>query len=728
MTSETGQPSAGAADPAGDPAVDPRVTRLIAEVLDRRERGERVSESELITAHPELMPQLARQLQALRLVQRAYAVARLAGPIDEPLDPVDVGRIDAPIDVSDEPAAPDHHDDDDEPAAALPRIPGYEFSPDARSGGQATVYRARRAATGQAVAVKILPGGPFVTSSNRRRFEREADILAALDHPNVVGIVDRGRTPDGSFFLVMPFIVGTALDVFGAARRKAGGGDFPGRVLRVMEKVARAAHAAHAAGVVHRDLKPSNILVDDHDEPHVLDFGLARLQTASPVDPAASAVDWRRHTVTASGQVLGSLPWSSPEQAGGHAAKVDARADVYALGVCLYECLSGRLPLPSHGSVREALDHICSTPPVPLGRAKERLTGVDPDAVEAVVMRALAKSPDQRQSTAAAFADELRAVLDGRPVAPAPPPPPPPPPPASPVHLGYGKHSIHVPRWLIPALLAVSAVAVPIWYFYPQWQPAGPGVVRLVGRVDTNPIGMRMVELPAGRFLMGTPAHVPGSAGDEFPHEVRLSRPLWISEREVTVGDYENVMGGRLPPTLPKNLPYDRRLPLTSVSWYDAIAFCEALSAMEGVLYRLPTEAEWEYACRAGTSTDWAGDGSPDAMAWHRGNSGGVPHAVATRNWNHRGLRDMHGNVAEWCLDDYAPSAPAVQDDPLYEGNPAERVIRGGSFNSPPEATRSAARDKLAPDARRPDVGFRVVRDDRPLRAPASRPATAPGK
>jgi formylglycine-generating enzyme required for sulfatase activity len=719
----TPSPDVGNA-PADDQTPTSRITRLIADVLDRRERGELVSESELITQHPDLMPELAYQLQALRLVQRAYATARRAGPIDDPLNPVDVDHLDAPIDPEPEAnsdASPDAAVPQDafppDPTPPLPKIPGYELNREISSGGQATVYRATRAATGEDVAVKILPGGPFVTSKNRARFEREADILGALRHPNVVGILDRGRTPDGSFFLVMPYVAGAPLDAFGTSCRAGGDAPFPRRILTVFEKVARAVHAAHVAGVVHRDLKPSNVLVDDRDEPHLLDFGLARLQAATPLDPDArhpdgAGIDWRRHTVTVSGQVIGSLPWSSPEQASGHSNKVDARADVYALGVCLYEALTGRLPLPSIGGVREALEHICNTAPAPLGTTRRRITGADPDAVEAVVLRALAKSPDRRQPTAAALADELRAVLDGRPVRPAPAP------------LPYVRPAR--PRHLRPWIVAVapaSSLSLPAWYFWPQFRPTPRGVVVFRQPMQANSVGMRLIRIPPGAFHMGSAASGHQRRDDEYWHNVRITRPFWLGEKEVTVEQYYSVMH-RYPPNVDPKATHDSRMPATLVSWDDAMEFCRRLSETEKKSYRLPTEAEWEYACRAGTQAPWAGDENPDTMAWHKGNSSGLPHVTGstTRNhtgWNHWGLYDMHGNVAEWCLDHYVPDYLQTVDDPvvlLEHPDPyAHRVVRGGSYLNSPVFVRSAARDFLSPDTRRPDVGFRVVRDEAPF-------------
>jgi formylglycine-generating enzyme required for sulfatase activity len=185
---------------------------------------------------------------------------------------------------------------------------------------------------------------------------------------------------------------------------------------------------------------------------------------------------------------------------------------------------------------------------------------------------------------------------------------------------------------------------------------------------------------------------------------------------------------GRYPLHIDPDAPHDPRLPATFVSWDDATEFCRRLSEKEQKSYRLPTEAEWEYACRAGTQTPWAGNDNPDAMAWHRGNSRDLPHVTGTAGWNHWGLYDMHGNVAEWCLDHYVPDYLQTEDDPavlLENPDPdAPRYVRGGSYLTWPAYVRSAARDFLSPDTRRSDVGFRVVLDGAPFPSDPAPPTT----
>src|SRR4051812_38644529 len=169
--------------------------RVIAAPLAGRARGEPLTDARVIAAHPELMPELRDELDGLRIVQRAFAAGQRAGPITAPLPVI-------PLEVFDRPIVPaEAVDPETEPAARL-AIAGYTIVREISTGGQATVYKAVQESTGKTVAVKVLPGGALARSVDRARFDREAEILAALDHPNIVSIVDRGRTPDGSFYFV----------------------------------------------------------------------------------------------------------------------------------------------------------------------------------------------------------------------------------------------------------------------------------------------------------------------------------------------------------------------------------------------------------------------------------------------------------------------------------------------------------------------------------------------
>jgi formylglycine-generating enzyme required for sulfatase activity len=264
---------------------------------------------------------------------------------------------------------------------------------------------------------------------------------------------------------------------------------------------------------------------------------------------------------------------------------------------------------------------------------------------------------------------------------------------------------------------------------------AGPAVAApqkprsVDGPTWTNSIDMKFVRIEPGEFLMGSPDSDSVAAADEKPqHRVRISKAFYLGIHEVTQGDYQAVTGEN-----PSHFKGSSDLPVERVSWLDAVRFCNKLSERErrdpfynidgaqvtiagGNGYRLPTEAEWEYACRAGTSTSYPFGDDAAALgeyAWYVANSDGKTHPVGKEKPTPWGLYDMLGNVWEWCGDWYAKkcyeSSPVT--DPPGAAAASARVIRGGSWSLEPRDCRSANRSRNAPGARDYDLGFRVARD-----------------
>jgi formylglycine-generating enzyme required for sulfatase activity len=230
----------------------------------------------------------------------------------------------------------------------------------------------------------------------------------------------------------------------------------------------------------------------------------------------------------------------------------------------------------------------------------------------------------------------------------------------------------------------------------------------------TNSVGMKLVRIPAGEFLMGSPDSDKDASDNEKPqHRVRITRPFYLGATEVTQGQYRAVTG-----QAPSYFKGSDDLPVENVSWNDAVAFCEKLNEMEkgslrDEIYRLPTETEWEYACRSGSKTRYySGDdaASLGEFAWYDGNSGYKTHVVGQKRPNAFGLHDMHGNVNEWCQDgytaDYYQRSPA--EDPPGPSEASVRVIRGGG-SFPPYA-RSAFRYGNSPVISYNFLGFRLAR------------------
>jgi formylglycine-generating enzyme required for sulfatase activity len=237
----------------------------------------------------------------------------------------------------------------------------------------------------------------------------------------------------------------------------------------------------------------------------------------------------------------------------------------------------------------------------------------------------------------------------------------------------------------------------------------------------------KLVKVPKGSFTMGSPTGESGRSADETQHAVTLTRDFWMAESEVTQRQYRNLMGSS-----PSSFKGDD-LPVEQVSWFDAVAYCNALSVKEkltpcyqisgttvgwaeGVAcsgYRLPTEAEWEYAARSPATTVYAGSDSVDSVAWYDTNAGSTTHAVKTKAGNGRGLYDLSGNVWEWVWDWYQSdyqTLPAT--DPIGPSTGASRLYRGGSCISTVANNRVAVRYPYAPTLRAENLGFRFVRSN----------------
>ena len=226
----------------------------------------------------------------------------------------------------------------------------------------------------------------------------------------------------------------------------------------------------------------------------------------------------------------------------------------------------------------------------------------------------------------------------------------------------------------------------------------------------TNSIGMTFLYIKPGTFMMGSPSDEPGRNSDETQHKATLTRGYYMQTTEVTQKQWQAVMGNN--PSYFKNCGED--CPVEQVSWNDAQEFIRRLNQKESVSgYRLPTEAEWEYAERAGTNTVYSfgdSDSQLSNYAWYAGNSGEKTHPVAQKNSNSWGLYDMHGNVWEWCQDWYGIYPTGSVTDPKGPSSGSYRVHRGGSWRSRARGCRSANCYNSTPDSRDDNLGFRLSR------------------
>ncbi|MBC7251459.1 MAG: protein kinase, partial [Anaerolineae bacterium] len=314
-------------------------------------------------------------------------------------------------------------------------------------GGMATVYKAYQPSLDRYVAIKVLP--PYFAHEEgfAERFIREARAIAKLTHPHILPIHDFGQEGDLSYIVTQYVEAGTLKDMLGQPMD-------PRRASEIISQIAEALDYAHAQGVIHRDVKPSNVLMDRGTWVFLTDFGLAKMVEAS-------------QALTASGVGVGTPAYMSPEQ--GQGLKVDARSDVYSLGIVLYEMLTGRVPFEAETPMAVVIKHI--THPLPLPR---QINPDIPESVERVILKALAKKPEDRFASTGEMAAALREAVSQIPTVPAvevPPTapvvekvsvaPPPPPPPAAPPTERVEVEKVSAPRRKVPWVwVGAAAVAV----------------------------------------------------------------------------------------------------------------------------------------------------------------------------------------------------------------------------------------------------------------------------
>ncbi len=557
-------------------------------------------------------------------------------------------------------------------------------------GEMGVVWLAQDEELGRETALKFLPEVVAMDPSAIGDLKREVRRAIELAHPHIVKIHDfvtDGRTAAVS----MEYVTGQTL----SAQRL----DEPGQVFTpeklapwVAQLCSALDYAHHDAEVVHRDLKPTNLMIDGRGRLKVLDFGIA----ASISDSVSR--------VSNKGSSSGTPVYMSPQQMMGENPAITD--DVYALGATLFELLAGKPPFHAGNIVLQVQNKVA-----PLLNDRRKTLGLAPIAGEweQAIAACLAKDPLERPPSAGEVATRL---ADGS--ASRPPEPkaevaavrgetavPPSPPQAKP---GEAKGIRRVV--LVAALVAISAAVVALLrnsgnpetkpgpIVDPQGQsaqetPAKPGLARLAS-ITIPDLNLELLPIPAGTFRLGTPV---GGEKDERPlTEVTFTQPFWLGKTEVTQRQWQKIFGWN------RSAQPGDDLPATNFVWYAAMEYCRRLTESEraagrlpaGYIYSLPTEMQWEYAARAGSTADRVPD--LGEVAWYMANSDGKMHPVGQKRPNAWGLHDMLGNGMEMCLDDYAPYPGGKLTDPVTEIKGGEIVIRGGCYQNDTGRCRVASR------------------------------------
>ncbi len=625
-------------------------------------------------------------------------------------------------------------------AHTTPSVPGYHVLERIGQGHQSTVYRAIQLSMQREVALRVLDASLAKVAGFPERFMQEARSAGAVHHPNVVSCYDVGQG-DGLLYQAMELISGKTLNHVCTLHTN---GLPAAHALGILVDAARGLEGIHRSGLVHGDLRLGNIFITDDEVVKLADFAMIRSREVLRAE--------------GSGQALAELATLAPEQliSGG---QIDIRADLYALGAVLYVLLTGQQPFIGRDR-RELERHITN---LPLPDARRLAPGVTADLM-GVIAKAMSKDPAQRYATPGQLREDLERVqydfvpihalplsvsgeskssVDQIPAREHQSPT---------TTIAKDASFLLVPRaqehrrdWRFPALAATGGLAVVVgltWWLarssaaaepsriIPE-QPAphppalattnqdhpasthaanGPAWASSQGsdtygrwaELSTRGVAIRLRFIPAGQFVMGSLETDPTHRPDEKAVAVTFSRRWWMGESEVTQAQYQAVIGDR-----PSGFHGDR-LPVENVTWHACVAFTKKINALvPGLRARLPTEAEWEYACRAGVN---ANAPSTRMSGWFSG-----PEVTSTRPVmglpaNPWGLYDMQGNVMEWCQDLYGPYPTQPAIDPLcLEG--VSRVVRGGSWAVDDAEGRPATRGKYLPVAHHAHVGFRIVID-----------------
>ncbi|MCX6906878.1 MAG: SUMF1/EgtB/PvdO family nonheme iron enzyme, partial [Verrucomicrobia bacterium] len=653
---------------------------------------------------------------------------------------------------------------------------GYEIIAKLGQGGMGAVYKARQPNLDRLAALKVMASELAADPDFVARFKREATAAANLSHPNIVQVYSAGES-EGTHYIAMEFVDGVTLKQHIERQGRLD----PREAIAITVLVAEALqYGWNKARLIHRDIKPDNIFLSQTGEVKVGDLGLAK------------TVGGGTTSLTQTGMMMGSPHYISPEQARG-LSDVDFKTDIYSLGCTLYHMLTGRPPYEGSDALAVIGKHVHEPPPaifkvwptcpIPValvvGKMLAKQRHERPASYEDLIEQLREVHGKLKPVTAVApvSASEPTQMLPSP--APAPPTPKPavaktPKTPKPRVESRESRAGSRGPKVVIGvgALAVMALIAGAVWWF--AGGGGEPKVLDLGGGVK-----MELVAIPPGEFMMGSTGvekawtaaqaycGLPKNEG-EAPRKATIKQGFWMGRTEVTMGQWKQFVNAtgykseveRMSLTVwtydPTQKKWEGRKgvtwrdpgfgfsmqdnhPVCCVTWNDAVAFCEWLAQREqeagclpaGYKIRLPTEAEWEYGCRAGTQTKfWWGDSVEDAQGrvnWAGEEDGfecvhPADHYGA-RGRNGFGLADMIGNVPESCLDGYDPKGAHEE---FYPGSPDARAMRGAAFWHLPGQSRCACRCMVPTSGAWSGYGFRVCLGPDVLGSASAAPVSTP--
>ncbi len=535
----------------------------------------------------------------------------------------------------------------------------------------------------------------------REKFKKEAIKVSQLDHPNIVKVVDLFEANDTVYF-VMNRVNGESL----ADKISRGEKLSEARIMRYLNQMLDALEYIHSrkpVGIMHLDIKPANIMIDENDNVVLIDFGASKSFNSTSVN----------QTLMSTVGLLYTPGYAPIEQENGNIKDLGSHCDIYALGATLFKLFTGQTPPKPYDIIKKGLPAISGASPL----------------MQRIIKKALEFDYDRRIKSVAEFRAMLR---DEELTEPDPTPNPrnddptltsPQETPGTPTTTGAPE-----PEFASTPRLEKKDGKVGTLSEYLKKKPIkiASGVVLMLvlaltgyltydavavesRTITVNGVSFDMVKVEGGTFTMGATSEQDSDAcGNEKPaHEVTLG-DYYIGRYEVTQALWEAVMGSN--PSCFKGTD----LPVERVSWHDCDKFIKTLNTLTGLRFRLPTEAEWEYAARGGNKSrgyKYSGGNTIGDVAWHYGNSSSKTHPVGGKTPNELDLYDMSGNVWEWCSDwydsSYYTSSPST--DPTGPSTGSIRVDRGGSWYGGARLCRVARRDYYFPVHSNDILGLRFA-------------------